>query len=714
MASWGALLTIACLVVLAMQRASSRLTVLAWVPFPRLSSALHARLQEECNPWLAGPESPLLPLDAAEGDTASGASTLEGATESDWDASFPAAANASGGELLESQGLPEFTASDGVAVAGFLALMSSLSEGLPEAVALLQASPLPRAPQLAVQAEEAVRVLSDVLTKQGAAAPPGALGVLAFLVSSAALLRLGGEGATPQLPGAAAFLDAMQHLGDAVAALVSGNKTASRAWTASEVAAVLAASDAVQPKPEDLAGEAAAPASGNLTSADPGLFVQVFGGEVAAWRVLKSASEVLRATARWRPQDLVQAVAEQAALRFPVAALQVGELEDRLGLDVLAASGRREGGGWRLPFTVQLYRRNEGRHLHRLAVCRRLLFNSVLGIREFDDEAQQLYEERARLVFRNLELFPEHRGLRVEARLVGASGVAGVWHELPPSDRDGRVEASLFSSAEEVAAVAGRGGGSAAGVAVEVRLADRPLAPVSSALLPLVEPTGLTVVSDIDDTVKVTEVFRGAGRMLENTFLRPFQAVQGMAAVYRTWARKYGASFEYVSKSPPELHQPLTDFLVAEGFPAAAVHLCSIWSHERATFKERRVEALLEEFPERKFVLVGDSGEHDAAIYASIARRHPDRIAMVLIRQVSKQHPVDPSVMQGVDLAKWHVFEDPAELPLDLPVTLPAALGPLTLSAFPGVPAMDELFASVPAVMATAVHAQANLREWAR
>jgi phosphatidate phosphatase APP1 len=52
-------------------------------------------------------------------------------------------------------------------------------------------------------------------------------------------------------------------------------------------------------------------------------------------------------------------------------------------------------------------------------------------------------------------------------------------------------------------------------------------------------------------------------------------------------------------------------------------------------YKGRSIEALIRCFPERKFILVGDSGENDPAVYAAAARLHPSYVAKIYIRLVS-------------------------------------------------------------------------------
>ena len=51
---------------------------------------------------------------------------------------------------------------------------------------------------------------------------------------------------------------------------------------------------------------------------------------------------------------------------------------------------------------------------------------------------------------------------------------------------------------------------------------------------------GISVISDIDDTIKVSHV-ANRGRLLRNTFVNPFAPVPGMAELYQAW-REAGAA----------------------------------------------------------------------------------------------------------------------------------------------------------------------------
>lgn len=348
----------------------------------------------------------------------------------------------------------------------------------------------------------------------------------------------------------------------------------------------------------------------------------------------------------------------------------------RMQVAAQAMTAYRDDVGWRVPLVAQLFQPDEGKYGKRMALCRVLLLRAFYGIHDFDEDALKIYEERARMVFRSLEFSNTRRGKHLEVRLVGAkergdAAALAKWHALPASDVAGRSQACLWFSDAEVQRALDAGAQGGKDAVMEVRLADTPSAPSARVEVRFAEEQGVTVVSDIDDTVKITEVFRGHQAMLRNTFLRRFMPVSGMPELYRTLHRNYAADFQYVSKSPPELHEPLREFLGREGFPKASLHLCPIWAPNRATFKKDRVEALLREFPHRSFILVGDSGEHDAAIYAQVLRKYPDRIRKILIREVDPACPVDiKRVFAGIARQKWQVFRDPAEVDVSSDVKL--------------------------------------------
>lgn len=187
------------------------------------------------------------------------------------------------------------------------------------------------------------------------------------------------------------------------------------------------------------------------------------------------------------------------------------------------------------------------------------------------------------------------------------------------------------------------------------------------------EETGLSVISDIDDTIRITEV-RNRHAMLRNTFLRDFAPVPGMAEFYQTLARSNHAQFHYVSASPWQLYEPLAEFVNAYGFPHGTFALKEFrWKNRTflslfespEKYKPTVIEPLLEQFPQRRFILIGDSGERDPEIYAALARKYPRQIAAIYIRDVTGE-PASAGryakTFDGLPDELRQVFSAPAEL----------------------------------------------------
>ena len=158
-------------------------------------------------------------------------------------------------------------------------------------------------------------------------------------------------------------------------------------------------------------------------------------------------------------------------------------------------------------------------------------------------------------------------------------------------------------------------------------------------------PDGVIVVSDIDDTIKISNV-RDKKKLLENTFLKPYVPVENMSSVYSAWEME-GADFIYLSASPWQMYEPLTGFLAAENFPAGIMEMkiFDLPSGVTTLFdgpqkvKIPALKKMIKSFPGRKFILVGDSGEQDPEIYGKIAAEYKDRIAWILIRNVTDETP---------------------------------------------------------------------------
>ena len=158
------------------------------------------------------------------------------------------------------------------------------------------------------------------------------------------------------------------------------------------------------------------------------------------------------------------------------------------------------------------------------------------------------------------------------------------------------------------------------------------------------------VISDVDDTVIQT----GAANfknMLRTTMFgnaRTRLPFKGVAAFYRALQRgttdaAHNPIF-YVSSSPWNLYDFLADFMDVQGIPAGPIFLRDLGLDDDKFIKTSHrlhkvgcIERLLRMYPERPFLLIGDSGQKDPEIYRQIMQDFPGRIRAVYIRDVADE-----------------------------------------------------------------------------
>jgi hypothetical protein len=193
-----------------------------------------------------------------------------------------------------------------------------------------------------------------------------------------------------------------------------------------------------------------------------------------------------------------------------------------------------------------------------------------------------------------------------------------------------------------------------------------------SGAVQLIEEEGISVISDIDDTIKISNVL-DKEELLANTFLREFRPVPGMVERYRQWHQQ-GAAFHYVTGSPWQLYPSLEKFIEKEGFPRGSFAMRNFRLKDASLidfltsshdYKVTTIDALLKRYPKRHFILVGDSGEQDPEVYGEIARRYPQQVAAIYIHNVSGELVGDvrlQSAFAGVAEGGWRLFGDGGEL----------------------------------------------------
>jgi phosphatidate phosphatase APP1 len=321
---------------------------------------------------------------------------------------------------------------------------------------------------------------------------------------------------------------------------------------------------------------------------------------------------------------------------------------DRVLLFATAACLTEDDASWHVPVRGWVFQPREDAALRRAAQATLRRF-----LRMDPASAESV------LLAERLRWFLVHSSKRVSVTV----RVAGQVATLGPSDHQGHFGGSVQVPVDAANRAARSG-------VLEVE-AHSPAGP-STAISLLVGREGLSLISDIDDTLKVSGV-RDKRALLRNTLLGKFRAPEGMPALCRRFQQR-GAALHLVSASPWQLYQPLADFFRAELFPPASFALKRVRLRDSTVFnlfadpagtKRPAIEDLLADYPGRRFCLLGDTGEHDPETYAELWRKHPQQVVCVYLRNVTGE-TADMEryrgAFAGLDPERWRLFTDPSEL----------------------------------------------------
>lgn len=163
------------------------------------------------------------------------------------------------------------------------------------------------------------------------------------------------------------------------------------------------------------------------------------------------------------------------------------------------------------------------------------------------------------------------------------------------------------------------------------------------------------VISDIDDTILHTGVTSFLKwRVLHNSLFKNAHdrlSLEGSPKFYRDLhGGKKGNEQNpifYLSNSPWNLYEYLKLFLEVNGFPRGPILLRDFRTPFDKTLKpekphkQKEIVNILKTYPHLKFILIGDSGEHDPGIYTDIAVQYPDRILAIYLRSVKHRKKME-------------------------------------------------------------------------
>jgi phosphatidate phosphatase APP1 len=173
------------------------------------------------------------------------------------------------------------------------------------------------------------------------------------------------------------------------------------------------------------------------------------------------------------------------------------------------------------------------------------------------------------------------------------------------------------------------------------------------------------VISDLDDTLihsfirnKLMQI-----RTLLFTSVEKRQAVKDMAHLIKRFALAGAESF-YLSNSEQNLYPMLFRFLTINKFPPGPlflkqyIHMQDMMTRrllgKKHSHKMNTLGKLMELFPNKKYILIGDNTQKDLSIYLKLAEMFPDRIRYIIIRKVQEREKDVPILEAARGRLKEH------------------------------------------------------------
>ena len=182
----------------------------------------------------------------------------------------------------------------------------------------------------------------------------------------------------------------------------------------------------------------------------------------------------------------------------------------------------------------------------------------------------------------------------------------------------------------------------------------------------------LGIISDIDDTVMRTGAYWLPRNLwtTATTFVSNREVFQDTAAFIRQSQDGKNPVF-YVSSSPWNLHAYLNKVFDNHGVPNGPFFLRDLGISETKFIKSSHgshkgdaIDTILAANPGLDFILIGDSGQHDATVYRNAIERHPGRIRQVVLRKAGKIDDADLTSAEALKQMDVAFFSGPSLDPL--------------------------------------------------
>ncbi|KZF20064.1 hypothetical protein L228DRAFT_254208 [Xylona heveae TC161] len=193
---------------------------------------------------------------------------------------------------------------------------------------------------------------------------------------------------------------------------------------------------------------------------------------------------------------------------------------------------------------------------------------------------------------------------------------------------------------------------------------------IGNATAYLVPPEGLTIVSDIDDILRITKIYEPKEGLL-NSFARPYTPWLNMPDIYANWSRSIpNFHFHYLTTTPEQVTRNYMDFIY-KTYPGGSFDTRPLnFSDVSATLSIRKylLIKIFETFPQRKFILIADTSNSDVMTdYPEMATLFPNQLQCIFLRNTSStdsgdRFPYNTKGFKDLNQERYMFFNVPDDL----------------------------------------------------
>lgn len=186
----------------------------------------------------------------------------------------------------------------------------------------------------------------------------------------------------------------------------------------------------------------------------------------------------------------------------------------------------------------------------------------------------------------------------------------------------------------------------------------------------LVPDTGITIISDIDDILRITKIYDPKEGLL-NSFARPFTPWDNMPEIYANWSKTIqNLHFHYLTTTPEQVTKNYMDFIY-KTYPLGSFDTRPLnFSDASATLAIRKflLDKIFQTFPQRKFILMGDTSNSDVmSDYPGLVSAYPGQVQCIFLRNTSSTDssdlfPYNTDGFEGIDQSMYMFFNVPDDL----------------------------------------------------